>query len=412
MEQSTAKKLQLTPLQSKGPLPIYGLRKDIQSLIEERAKHDTHRDFCLCSLLAISAVCLSQITIDSGDYKNHPTVWFLLVGSSSYGKSPVVDFFNEPLKVLQDAGDKEYQAQYDAYEESGAKGGVKKPTAKRYYTTETTFEGMIEELYYNKRLLIKAGEAGAFYGNLDKYGSKSGVLSRYCDLVDGRDIPYDRKTSRSFNLTDYRLSFIGETTDESLSEVLTKNMFKSGYAQRHLIAFPEPPTKEEALNVNFDPIPSTYKEIWKKEVDKMLSLPEQTITLDPDALEVYHKFKVWTKEKNFNAPKYVGPMYSKLNAWLLRIAGIVHFLSDNASSLFISASEMNYVVDLIHGFIKGWLKAFKWVDGSSLFNRPPKQSELIRYLHHINPKATQNMIADAVGCGQPYVSQVLKGYED
>lgn len=347
MNQGTARKVQLSPLQDNGLLPIYGLRKEIQSLIEERAKHDTHRDFCLCSVLAISAVCLSQITIDSGDYKNHPSVWFLLVGSSSYGKSPVVDFFTEPLKALQEASDKEYQAEYDAYEESSSKGGVKKPTAKRYYTTETTFEEMIEELYFNKRLLIKAGEAGAFYGNLDKYGNKSGVLSRYCDLVDGRDIPFDRKTSRSYNLTDYHLSFIGETTDESVSEVLTKNMFKSGYAQRHLIAFPEPPTREEALKVNFEPIPMTYREFWKREVEKMLALPEQTITLDSEALEVYHKFKIWTKAMNYNAQKFIGPMYSKLNVWLLRIAGIVHFLSDNASSLFISGSEMSYVVDLM-----------------------------------------------------------------
>lgn len=407
MNQGTARKVQLSPLQDNGLLPIYGLRKEIQSLIEERAKHDTHRDFCLCSVLAISAVCLSQITIDSGDYKNHPSVWFLLVGSSSYGKSPVVDFFTEPLKALQEASDKEYQAEYDAYEESGSKGGVKKPTAKRYYTMETTFEEMIEELYFSKRLLIKAGEAGAFYGNLDKYGSKSGVLSRYCDLVDGRDIPYDRKTSRSYNLTDYHLSFIGETTDESVSEVLTKNMFKSGYAQRHLIAFPEPPTREEALKVNFEPIPMTYREFWKREVENMLALPEQTVTLDSEALEVYHKFKVWTKGMNYNAQKYIGPMYSKLNVWLLRIAGIVHFLSDNASSLFISASEMSYVVDLMNGFVKAWLKVYNWVGGNSLFNQPPTESELIRYLHFINPKATQKMLADAIGCTQQYISRVL-----
>ena len=71
MNQGTARKVQLSPLQDNGLLPIYGLRKEIQSLIEERAKHDTHRDFCLCSVLAISAVCLSQITIDSGDYKSY-----------------------------------------------------------------------------------------------------------------------------------------------------------------------------------------------------------------------------------------------------------------------------------------------------------------------------------------------------
>ena len=92
MNQGTARKVQLSPLQDNGLLPIYGLRKEIQSLIEERAKHDTHRDFCLCSVLAISAVCLSQITIDSGDYKSYDLPDrsnFIDIGSTSQKPPPI-----------------------------------------------------------------------------------------------------------------------------------------------------------------------------------------------------------------------------------------------------------------------------------------------------------------------------------
>ncbi|MDD6379857.1 MAG: DUF3987 domain-containing protein [Prevotella sp.] len=409
MELSVYKQFQQSaPDKRSNDIPVYGLKNDLQDLISELTKRQqTQHDYVVSTMFAVASECLGKkVTIDSGDWLNHPSIWVVLVGSSSMGKSNPEKWLNKPIEARQNGNFKDYERAMKEYHENKEAGDM--PTWKQFFLSDTTYESICSALHDNSNgLLLAPGEAISFIGNIDRYNSgKTGNINKFCDIWDGKTIPYNRRGG-SFNIEAPFLSLLGGVQDELLTDILTPNIVKMGLGQRILFSFPEQsgeiPTRKRI------PISGALEELWSNLVEAMLK--ESTIiTLNDKAQDLYDEFYKYTYECENLCRGLVGPMYGKLRINVLRWAGIAHFLSNYADSVFINGEEMQYSIDCMHYFERNWLKAYNSVSGR--IETMPKnlsKEDMIRYLHQLNPKAKQVSISDICGVSKQYVYKVLNG---
>lgn len=371
--------------QSLGHLPTWGLDDDLRDTVEIMGRHRTQQDFAVCGLFAATSVCLgNNIIIDSGDYQNRTNLWFLQIADSASGKSFPMKWFKKPLQKLQE-------------EDTGTE------KKKRYLLRDATYEAMCEVLRDNNHVGLFPGEAIPVFRGIDKYnGGDCGTIQRFCDIIDGSEISYDRKGSPSFDVPHPFLSFLGDVQPALLKSILNYNIIAMGLAARILMVYPE----SVALKRSREAIPDNLETMWNRKAHDLLSLQPMKLLLTNDAQEEYDKFCNWT----FNMRQHCGTpydsMYSKLNIWVLRLAGIAHFLGKESQRSFITQHDIKYSIDCMNWFAKSWTKAFDSLE--SPFPREPSTDEMILYLHKRNPNAKQESIADCVSCTQPYVSKVYK----
>ena len=371
--------------QSLGHLPTWGLDDDLRDTVEIMGRHRTQQDFAVCGLFAATSVCLgNNIIIDSGDYQNRTNLWFLQIADSASGKSFPMKWFKKPLQKLQE-------------EDTGTE------KKKRYLLRDATYEAMCEVLRDNNHVGLFPGEAIPVFRGIDKYnGGDCGTIQRFCDIIDGSEISYDRKGSPSFDVPNPFLSFLGDVQPDLLKSILNNNIIAMGLAARILMVYPE----SVALKRSQEPIPENLETIWDRKAHDLLSLRPMTLLLTNEAQAEYDKFCDWT----FNMRQHCGTpydsMYSKLNIWVLRLAGISHFLGKESQRSFITQLDIKYSVDCMHWFAKSWTKAFDSLE--SPFPRELTLRDRVKLVYKWNPNARQTSIEECTGCRQSDVSRVLR----
>ena len=106
-------------------------------------------------------------------------------------------------------------------------------------------------------------------------------------------------------------------------------------------------------------------------------------------------------------------VYSKMQIYAIRWAGIAHMLGNNPYSIDIAPEEMDYSCRCMDYFIRCAEKVYvKLMEGRKRQpeSKPMGKEEIIANAYRLTNPVSQSAVADALGVTQQYISKCLKKY--
>jgi hypothetical protein len=386
-------------LQRKFPielLPIW-----LQKTIKEHAdSYGTPEElWAIAFLCGIAAATGKRIKIVSGNYKNYPQLWVMVVGSSGTGKS---DAFRVAFRRLSDI-DSERHAKFDSdYRDWEAQ--EKQGTPPQWEQTiigDTTPEALFNVLSQAETgLTLYRDELSGWFSDFGRY-AKSGEAGHYLSIFDNQPFSINRKKDRPQLLTEPSLNIFGTIQPSVLSELLGKNNFEqSGFAPRFLFLYPEFPIRRYKRTTT---TPST--EFYDKIIDKIVGFHGVDVMyLSDEAENEYEDFYNEMEEERSRSNDFWASVYSKAQIQVLRLAltvKIAHLVDEPDNN--VSEMDMRAGIGMMRYFINS-LKKFK---GAQRILSDTKR-DLIIQMFCQNPTFNQTRVAQELGVSREYVNRVVR----
>lgn len=170
-----------------------------------------------------------QMHVNSDDWKESPRIWFLLIASASYSKTPTLNKALSPLKKIENEQAKKNQDLRQKYNEiksawerdkTNDKGPMPLPSLyKRAMCDDATIEALSEILKDNPQgILIEKDEMSGFFASLDKStGGTSNPQKRdWIQGYDGYSRSIDRIMRGSIFCENWSFAICGATQYDSM----------------------------------------------------------------------------------------------------------------------------------------------------------------------------------------------------
>jgi hypothetical protein len=286
---------------------------------------------CVARFLGRSEVLLSRRT----NWKQPPNIFSCLVGASGSKKSPIFRAIAyDPIALLQETIDEEYQQKLEEYEawqklskeEKENQEEPARPERFLLFLSNLTAETLhyLSETYPDKGQMILSDEISGYFANQNRYsssgsgGDKEEILSYY----DGQGQSVGRRSGmlggRRFNL-----SIAGATQHEILHQLMQRRGTNTGEWARFLICdLPFTKTdwelEDSDIKIDFSPmLANLYKNLDMQ--------PKQLYSLSPEAFAVHKKFCNYVEglAVNENNPG-LAKAYIKASGQVGRLALVLH----------------------------------------------------------------------------------------
>lgn len=399
-------------------LPIDILRVEVQRIIEHYTEvFQCPRDFVTSAVFCIiSAVCGKHVIIDTGKYRNHPNHWICIVAPSGSNKSAPIKALLEPIHKIESDRYKIYQEKYQD-QNIGKKGeGINYiPLTVSDVTPEELYNILCEKNNSKEGLLYYRDEIKGFFDDIGRY-NRSGELSLYLSIWDCTTFSVNRKTTKSLLIEDPYVCFLGSIQPETFKKVFDINLAEAGFIQRWLFVFPDPLIEDFYSDKTLDRI---YSTAWEGVISNIMKIHDMTLTLSPEAKQLYIDYYNFTIKEKMNAHPYVQTMLSKLRVQVLKWCAITHILSCNESdekgstfilpsSTIISAQEMKYSIECMRYFEYCGHKALSQISGIRAKGHRTKAELICDLVYSIGiDKVNLTAFAEALGVSRQYVSKVI-----
>ena len=111
------------PAEDLKEFPTWGLPEDLQRVIKEVADgYQCDPSIVTAAIFSAAGTALGKSVVGYSDnYRNHPALWFVIVGKASSGKSAPVEWVYKPLMEHEIAEFKRYKADHAKWESLPAK---------------------------------------------------------------------------------------------------------------------------------------------------------------------------------------------------------------------------------------------------------------------------------------------------
>lgn len=134
------------------------------------------------------------------------------------------------------------------------------------------------------------------------------------------------------------------------------------------------------------------------------------LTLSEEAENIYNDYADDNDIKaDAGTDEYISSLIKKMNIHVLRLAVMIHFLSDRWNEPVVDGETMMYAICVADYYLRIHTECiYPLLTG----DRPVQtmtRSELIRTLYRNFDIRSQNALADTLGVSQQYVSKTLKG---
>ena len=113
-----------------------------------------------------------------------------------------------------------------------------------------------------------------------------------------------------------------------------------------------------------------------------------------------------------DADDYMSAVYSKLQIYVIRWAGIAHALGNNPDSADISPEEMEYSCRCMDYFMECAGKVYQILRAGK--NRPEARpmgkEQMIANVYYLTNPVSQSAVAEALGVSKQFISKCIKKY--
>jgi hypothetical protein len=344
------------------------------------------------------------------EWIENPSMWAVLVGKSGQNKSAPLKTAFKAVKNQQKQFDQEYEAAVANFDPEA---GEKKPTKKKLYSTDPTFEALINMHKQNPNgMILMPDEFKSFILNLIGYsgGSKQ---SQFLSIWDGAPISLDRKEAESSSLSMPCVSIVGSIQDDVIASFKAKDI-KDGFFERILFAIPLKMEKKYIKRTN----PNDYLiEQFHSKMKDFLDNVAQTnstreLALSDMADELFIN-EVNKHVKPSNKDDMISGILSKLDRYILRFALVLEVSNnffDKRPIDRISEDAMKKAIMLKDYFYVNALKLNSMV--LNVYEDNSKEGKVLQVIKKIGKKEFTNkefiQMADQMGIAkESYAYQLL-----
>ena len=402
-------------------LSMDALSEQVQEYIQAVVSvYQCPQDMVIASAFAVAGAAVgTRLTIDDGKYRNYPCLWVCIVAPSGTNKSTPMRLLLQPLKDVDARAYKEFRKELKLWKAAGDD-KADKPIFRQHIVSDCTPEARTQILMFNPHgVILSMDELRTFIDNLCRY-NKSGELTQLLSINDHDTLTVNRKGDDPVLINSPYMAMLGSIQPSILADTFGNTlMMGSGFNQRWLFVYPNatpPPMYSE------ETLPETIANSWGTGVKNLLihdfSVDGGKMYLRGEAKQVYIDFHNNLQSLKEEADEYMSSVYSKIQIYAIRWAGITHILGK--SSLLengrftpdITPEEMEYSCRCMEYFIWCAEKVYmKLTEGK----RKPEakqltKEELIAMCYNSCSPKSKQAFADAIGVSRPFVSRSVNKY--
>ncbi len=391
-------------------LPIWGLPKRIQEVVTDIANgYQCHRDFAVASLMgATSTILGKRISSKFGNHSNYGSLWLILVGGSSDGKSEPLKFAFKPISLLERELYKDYKKSLEIWYGSEKSDKGAKPEYIHYVINNSTDESVLHELSVNGSICWKADELRVLFDGFGKFSKNGGgtIVGNLLSIFNNIDVSISRVTQDPRYIENPNLSIIGGIQPSRLKETMeNKGFMEDGFFQRFLYVIPD--RLKSIPHFSDYTISQETTTFWQEEIIRLSKIPESVLMETQSARQLHiDTINRWRDE--CEQYRDIEPMVSlirKLEIHLCRWSMVVAILSGQHE---INTDVIKYSVECMEYFKQCGEKAFLMVSNDSQKSTEPTREETFKRLQKWYPQLNQSKLAESLGISQQAISKFLK----
>lgn len=257
-----------------------------------------------------------------------------LIGEPGSAKSHPLRFALQPILNRDIKSRKDYQKQYEQYnQELQAGGNPKKPVCRQHFVNDVTPEAMMKIMSENPSgVCILCDEVSIFHSNIGRY-NKSGFDSTMLSLFDCQPIFIDRSGTDSKVTLDTPFGNFGGTAQpEVFVRIYKGRLTENGFLHRIMAVYNDGPD-ELPYDSELD-IPSELQDEWERIINKILDLEEGFLEfgeaeyfLSDDAKAAYSSWSDRTTDSiNTVEPRAMRAFFAKIKAYVYRLSLVLQVL--------------------------------------------------------------------------------------
>ncbi len=393
--------------------PVWGLPDDLQQVIKDVADgYQCDPSIVTAAIFSAAGTALGKSVVGISDnYRNHPALWFVIVGKASSGKSAPVEWVYKPLMEYEIAEHNRYKSEKMMWESLPKETRGEIPKLHSRIAGNITDEKLLYKLADNDGALCwKHDEFATLLGGMGKYsnGGAGMIVGNLLTIFSGGDFSKESVSGEPLMIPSPALNIISTTQPSVLKKLMTPYL-QNGFFERFLyinIAGKVPEYKPVIIT-------DETRRIWWEYIDRLLRNDVRKLVEHPAAYDIHVKaMNRWRNEERFLMMDAASDQYDdvccsileKANYQLCRLSIIVSRLcGDN----IISPTTMDYSVHCCDYIIKGQKDAlFKIMYGEK--RGEPTLADTISQLYRLKPDLNQSELARALGTSQQYVNKILK----
>lgn len=352
-----------TPQEDLKEFPVWGLPKDLQTVIETVA--DGYR--CSPSIPAAAIFSAAGTAIGKtvkgkfGNYVNYPANWFVIVGKASSGKTGAGEWVYKPLMDYEEKSYMDYCTARDEYNQQPKDQRGEPPRRQSRIEGLMTDEKLLHKLAENGGALCwKHGELEALFGGMGRYnkGGAGMIIGCLEDIFSHTTLQRDTLSGNTIFVKEPALNIFSTTQPIKLKQLMAQYVKgRGGYFERFLFVHVEKRKgcKEPGI------IDDDVRRVWHEHIDRLLRLEHFEMTENAQAQEL-HRAAVerWeergdTLDENGSDDDFddvKSSIYYKANYHLCRMAMTAAVLNGDR---IISAPVIRYAIDVTNYLVANQL---------------------------------------------------------
>ena len=396
-------------------LPIDGLSTQAQGIINAVAgTFQCSSDMVVAGMFTVVGTAVGKrLVIDDGKYQNYPCLWICNIAPSGSNKSTPMRFLLQPLKDRDAYNYGIYREELKLYKAAGDN-KADKPVFNQFLVSDSTPEARNQVLSVNPNgVLLYRDELKGMIDDFGRY-NRSGELSQLLSIFDSDNIIVNRKSDDTLLIEKPFMSILGSIQPSVLQETFGNElMMGNGFVQRWLFCFPDsvPPAM-----YGDEIMPSSITNDWRSFIYNLLmydfNVEGGKLYLRGEAKDVYIRYYNKLQLMKVEADDYMSAVYSKLQIYVIRWAGITHILGNNPSSIDISPGEMEYSCRCMDYFMGCAEKVYQILRSGK--NRPEAKpmgkEQMIANVYHLTNPVSQSAVAEALSVSKQFISKCIKKY--
>lgn len=402
-------------------LSMDALSEQVQEYIQAVVSvYQCPQDMVIASAFAVAGAAVgTRLTIEDGKYRNYPCLWVCIVAPSGTNKSTPMRLLLQPLKDVDARAYKEFRKDLKLWKAAGDD-KADRPIFRQHIISDCTPEARTQILMFNPHgVILSMDELRTFIDNFCRY-NKSGELTQLLSINDHDTLTVNRKGDDPVLINSPYMAMLGSIQPSILADTFGNTlMMGSGFNQRWLFVYPNatplPMYSEETLQ-------ETIANNWGVGIKNLLmhdfSVDGGKMYLRGEAKQVYVDFYNKLQSLKTDADDYMSSVYSKMQIYAIRWAGITHILGKNSlleNGRFIpdiTPEEMDYSCRCMEYFIWCAEKVYsKLMEGRrNTRTEQLNKEQLIAMCYNSCAPKSKQAFADAIGVSRPFVSRAVNKY--
>lgn len=391
--------------------PVWGLPEDLQQVIKDVADgYQCDPSIVTAAIFSAAGTALGKSVVGISDnYRNHPALWFVIVGKASSGKSAPVEWVYKPLMEYEIAEHNRYKAERMQWESLPRETRGEAPRLHSRIAGNITDEKLLYKLADNDGALCwKHDEFATLLGGMGKYsnGGAGMIVGNLLTIFSGGDFSKESVSGEPLMIPSPALNIISTTQPSVLKKLMTPYL-QNGFFERFLYINITGKVPEYKPVI----IPDETRRIWTEHIDRLLRNEVTELVEHPHAHDIHVRaMNRWRDEErlmmNYNSEdlyeEVACSILEKANYQLCRLSIISARLRDES---IITPTAMQYSVDCVDYLINGQRAALLKVLHEGKRNGPKLADAVRVVIGHYG--LTQRGFADCVGTSQQNINKMM-----